>query len=192
MTDPTTEPTEEPTPAESAAPEEAPAEIAEAEVMEAQAPEKTESDLQTEQLAKMKEQLLRTAADFDNFRKRSRRDIEDASRRAKEHTLLELLPLVDNLERAVGAAGSAQDVEAVISGVQMVLRSFQDISSRLRLERVETLGVRFDPTVHDAVQQVETAEFDPGTVVAEVTPGYKLEDRLLRAALVVVARPPAN
>ena len=166
-------------PLETDAPEEAPEE-AEPSVEEAQAA----------QIAKLKDQLLRTAADFDNFRKRTKRDIDDAGRRAKEHTVLELLPLVDNLERAVGAGAGATDVDAVLSGVRMVLRSFDDIASRLGLERVEAAGKPFDPNVHDAVQQMPTADHEPGTIVAEVAPGYKLGDKLIRAALVVVARPP--
>ncbi|MEM6957421.1 MAG: nucleotide exchange factor GrpE [Myxococcota bacterium] len=145
-----------------------------------------------ETIAKLKDQLLRTAADFDNFRKRSRRDVEDAARRAREQTVLELLPLVDNLERAVDAADKATDVDAVLSGVRMVLRSFSDIGARMQLQRVAAVGEPFDPSVHDAVQQVETADHDPGTIVAEVTPGYRLGEKLLRAALVVVARPPAE
>lgn len=144
------------------------------------------------QIARLKEQLLRTAADFDNFRKRARRDIEEASRRAKEQTVAEVLPLVDNLERAVDSAGGATDVEAVTSGIKMVLRSFSDIAGRLGLERIEAVGQAFDPNLHDAVQQVETDEHPAGTIVTEVTPGYRLGEKLLRAALVVVARPPSG
>ena len=141
---------------------------------------------------RLKDQLLRTAADFDNFRKRARRDVEDAAKRSREQTLLEILPLVDNLERAVEASGSAADVAAVADGVRMVLRSFQDIADRLELTRVPAVGARFDPNVHDAVQQVETDEHPPGTIVSEVMPGYRLGEKLLRAAMVVVARPPTD
>ena len=144
------------------------------------------------QITRLKEQLLRTAADFDNFRKRARRDVEEASRRSKEQAVSEMLPLVDNLERAVESAGGATDVEAVTSGIKMVLRSFSDIAGRLGLERVEAVGQVFDPNLHDAVQQVETDEHPPGTIVTEITPGYRLGDKLLRAALVVVSRPPSG
>lgn len=144
------------------------------------------------QNARLKEQLLRTAADFDNFRKRARRDVEEATRRAKEQAVSEVLPLVDNLERAVESAGGATDVEAVTSGIKMVLRSFSDIAGRLGLERVEAVGHAFDPNLHDAVQQIETDEHPPGTIVTEITPGYRLGEKLLRAALVVVARPPSG
>lgn len=140
--------------------------------------------------AKLKDQLLRTAADFDNFRKRARKDIEQAERRGREETLREILPVIDNLERAVQASSEAQDVAAVRDGVQMVLKLFEDTASRIGLERVPSVGERFDPNLHDAFQQQETDAHPPGTIVAEYQPGYRLGDRLLRPAMVVVARKP--
>lgn len=139
---------------------------------------------------RMREQLLRIAADFDNFRKRSRKEIEEVRRRTIEDTLREVLPIVDNLERAADAMKDAKEVSAVVDGVHMVLRGFEDIASRLDLKRVPAVGQQFDPTCHDAMQQEETAEHAPGTIVAEVVPGYYLGDRLLRPAMVVVAKPP--
>lgn len=135
-----------------------------------------------------KDQLLRTAADFENYRKRARRDVEDADRRGREETIRELLPVFDNLERAVAAAETAQDARAVADGVQMVLRLFEDVGTRLGLARVVSIGSSFDPNLHDAVQQVESDE-PSGTVVAEVAPGWRLKDKLVRPAMVVVARP---
>lgn len=141
---------------------------------------------------RLKDQLLRTAADFDNFRKRTQKDVADARRKAKEDVLREILPVIDNLERAVAASANATDVAAVAEGVRMVLRSFDDIAQRVSLERVKTEGARFDPNLHDAVQQVETDDHEPGTIVSEVVAGYRLDDKLLRPALVVVARPKAK
>lgn len=138
---------------------------------------------------RMREQLLRTAADFDNFRKRSRKEIEEVRRRAIEETLRQVLPVVDNLERAANAMVGATELAAVAEGVHMVLRGFEDIASRMGLKRVPAVGQQFDPTCHDAVQQTETEEHPPGTIVAEVVPGYYLGERLLRPALVVVAKP---
>ena len=138
---------------------------------------------------KLKDQLLRTAADFDNFRKRTRRDLEEVRRRAKEEAIRDILPIIDNLERAVAASDAAVDVQAVADGVRMVLRGFQDIGERMGLARIDAIGSQFDPNVHDAVQQVETADHPAGCVMAEVLPGYLLQDRLLRPAMVVVARP---
>ena len=140
---------------------------------------------------KLKDQLLRVAADFDNFRKRSRKEIEQAERRGKEDTLRELLPVFDNLERAVEASQNAVDVAAVQEGVQMVLKMFEDTAARIGLERLHSEGERFDPNLHDAFQQQESREHAPGTIVKEYQPGYRLGDRLLRPAMVVVARKPA-
>lgn len=142
-----------------------------------------------EEREKLRDQLLRTAADFDNFRKRTRRDLEDVRRRAKEEAIREILPIIDNLERAVAASGAAVDVQAVADGVRMVLRGFQDISERMGLERIDAVGSQFDPNIHDAVQQIETTEHPAGTIMAEVVPGYLLQSKLLRPAMVVVARP---
>lgn len=141
---------------------------------------------------RLKDQLLRTAADFDNYRKRARRDLEDGDRRAREETLRELLPIIDNLERAVSAAESATSPIAVAEGVRMVLKQFQEVASRLSLQRLAVVGERFDPALHDAVQQLETDEHEPGTIVSEVHAGYRVGERLLRPALVVVARPKAK
>lgn len=140
---------------------------------------------------RVKDQLLRTAADFDNFRKRTRRDLQDAAARAREELLAELLPIFDNLERAADAAEHATEVTAVAEGVTMVLKQFEDIGSRVGIERVAALGERFDPQIHDAVQQMESADHEAGTIMAEVMPGYRLRERLVRPAMVVVARLPA-
>lgn len=139
---------------------------------------------------RLKDQLLRVAADFDNFRKRTKKDIEHAERRAKEDVLREILPVIDNLERAVQAAQGATDVASVVTGIEMVLKGFEDASGRIGLEKISSLGQRFDPTVHDAFQQQESAEHPPGTILAEYQPGYRLGDRLLRPAMVVVSKKP--
>jgi molecular chaperone GrpE len=155
-------------------------------------PELSELDKANAERDRMREQLLRIAADFDNFRKRSRKEIEEVRRRAIEDTLREVLPVVDNLERAVDAISDTTEVAAVVDGVHMVLRGFEDIASRLGLRRVPAVGQQFDPTCHDAMQQEETDEHAPGTIVSEVVPGYYLGERLLRPAMVVVARPPTR
>ncbi|MCB9666565.1 MAG: nucleotide exchange factor GrpE [Myxococcales bacterium] len=138
---------------------------------------------------KIKDQLLRVAADFDNFRKRTRRDMENAALKGKEEALLELLPVIDNLERAVQAAHDTHDIKSLLEGIHMVLRLFEDGAKRLGIKRLSTVGKSFDPNVHEALQQQPTADHPPGTIVAEVQPGYVLGTRVLRAALVVVAKP---
>jgi molecular chaperone GrpE len=142
--------------------------------------------------ARYREQLLRTAADFDNFRKRTRRELVDAERRSREELLRDLLPVFDNLERASEHAETATDVRSLADGVNMVLRQFLDTLSKLGVERVQAQGLPFDPTQHEAIQHVETSEQAPGTVVHEVQAGYRAGDRLVRPAMVVVAKAPSG
>jgi len=144
------------------------------------------------EVARLKDVLMRTAADFDNFRKRTRREIEDARRGGKDDLLKELLPVFDNLERAVQSATRATDVKAVADGIQMVLRQFGDTLGRAGIQRVPATGQTFDPQIHDAIQQVETNEHPPGTVVAEVQAGYMHGERLVRPAMVVVSKAKAS
>jgi len=154
--------------------------------------EPSELDKARAERDRMKDQLLRIAADFENFRKRSRKEIDEVRRRTIEDTLREILPIVDNLERAADAMTDATEVSAVADGVHMVLRGFEDVANRLDLKRVPAVGQRFDPTCHDAMQQLETEEHEPGTIVGEIVPGYYLGERLLRPAMVVVAKPPTR
>jgi molecular chaperone GrpE len=139
--------------------------------------------------ARLKDAWLRTAADFDNFRKRARREVEDAKRGAREELLKGLLPVFDNLERAIQSAQRAGDVKGMADGLSMVLRQFVDALGREGIARVPTVGRPFDPSVHEAIQQVETSEHEPGTVIAEVQPGYTQGERLVRPAMVIVAKP---
>lgn len=142
-----------------------------------------------EEAARMKDQWMRTAADFDNFRKRTRREIDDARRGGREDLLKELLPVFDNLERGIQSAKTATEVKAVVDGLQMILKQFESTLSRVGIQKVPAVGSPFDPNLHEAIQQVETSEHPPGTVVAEVQPGYMAGERLVRAAMVVVAKP---
>ena len=157
----------------------------EAPAAEAPAPEGPEVEI-----AKLKERLLRTAADFDNFRKRTRRDIADAERRVQEDLLRSLLPTFDNLERAVAAAGTATDVKALAEGIRLVMRQFQDTLGSIGVERVVSQGKPFDPAEHEAVQHVQSDEVPPGAVVQELQAGYRWQGRLMRPALVVVSKAP--
>jgi molecular chaperone GrpE len=138
---------------------------------------------------KYKDAWMRTAADFDNFRKRSRRELDDARKAGREELLKELLPTFDNLERAIVASKSATDVKGVTDGITMILKQFESTLGRVNITKVATVGSMFDPQVHEAIQQIETNDHPPGTVVAEVQPGYLNGERLVRAAMVVVAKP---
>jgi molecular chaperone GrpE len=162
---------------------------------DAEAPGAEEKDPLTaaqEEVAKIRDQLLRTAADFDNYRKRSRREAQDLERRAREDMLRDLLPVFDDLERAAQHAGSAKDVQSLAEGISIVLRQFTDTLSKLGIERLESVGKAFDPSQHEAIQQLETDEHPPGSVAAEVRAGYRFGERLIRPAMVVVAKPPTK
>jgi molecular chaperone GrpE len=138
--------------------------------------------------ARLKEAWLRTAADFDNFRKRTRREIDEARRSGREDLVRLLLPVFDNLERALQSAQRSTDVKAMADGLSMVQRQFGDALGREGIARVPTVGHSFDPAIHEAIQQLETEAHAPGTIIAEVQPGYTHGEKLLRAAMVVVAR----
>jgi molecular chaperone GrpE len=140
------------------------------------------------EVAKLKDQWMRTAADFDNFRKRTRREIDDARKAGSEDLLRTVLPVFDNLDRAIQSAQRATDVKAVADGLSMVVRQFVDALGRSGIQRIATVGQPFDPSIHEAIQQVETSDHAPGTVIAEVQAGYVQGDRLIRAAMVVVAK----
>jgi len=161
------------------------------EATDEQAPETPQLDpLETAQAeaARFKDQLLRLAADFDNFKKRSRREMADVAKLAREDVLRELLPVFDNLERATAHAGTTTDAKALADGISMVIRQFLDTLSKLGIERVASLGLPFDPAVHEAVQHLETSEHPPGTVAMELQAGYRTGERVLRPAMVVVAK----
>ena len=142
--------------------------------------------------AKLRDQLLRTLADFDNFRKRSRRELAEMEKRSREDLIKELLPVFDNLERATAHAETATDVKALADGIGLVKRQFLDTLSKIGIERIKTQGETFDPAVHEAVQQFETDQHPPGTVMHEVQAGYRQGDKLVRPAIVVVAKAKAN
>jgi molecular chaperone GrpE len=152
-------------------------------------PDRETAEALKAEIARLKDQLLRTLADFDNFRKRSRREITDAERIAREELLRELLPVFDNLERANQHAVGSTDMQSLADGIQIVMRQFFDTLGKLGVERVATVGLAFDPAVHEAVQQVESAELPPGAVALELLAGYHVGDRLIRPAMVVVVKP---
>jgi molecular chaperone GrpE len=139
---------------------------------------------------RLRDQLVRTAADFDNFRKRARRDQDDAQKRGRETLLKELLPIFDNLERAAGHADSVTDIKSVAAGLKMVLKQFEQTLDRVGIARVVTVGKPFDPGQHEAIQHLDSAEHEAGVVMTEVQSGYVADGKLVRAALVVVSKGP--
>lgn len=133
------------------------------------------------------DRYLRAAADLENMRKRQRRELEDAKFEAKGKVLKEMLPVVDNLERAIEHATQQAGTNPIVEGVQLVLRQFMTAFERLDVTPIEAAGQPFDPNLHEAISQLESDQ-PPGTVVQVLQRGYKSGDRLLRPALVVVAK----
>jgi molecular chaperone GrpE len=137
----------------------------------------------------LRELYLRKLADFDNFRKRKDKEMADWRRQANAELLRDLLPVIDNLERAL--AVGVEDKGGVRAGVELTLKQFKDVLGRHGIEEVDPLGAVFDPSLHEAVSRLHTHAAEPDTVVQVLQKGYRLGDRLLRAALVVVAAPMA-
>ena len=136
------------------------------------------------------DRLVRTAADLDNFRKRSRRELDDARVDERFKVLREMLPVIDNLERAIEHADKSDEAGGVLQGVQLVLRQFGQALERCDVVAFDATGQAFDPNLHEAISQVETDDVPAGTVVKMLQKGYRAgAGRLLRPALVVVARP---
>jgi molecular chaperone GrpE len=133
------------------------------------------------------DRYLRAAADLENLRKRQKREIDDAKLESKGRVLKEMLPVVDNLERAIEHATVQAGTNPIIEGVQLVLRQFTTAFERLEVMPIEANGQPFDPNLHEAISQQESDQA-PGTVVQVLQRGYKSGERLLRPALVVVAK----
>ena len=136
------------------------------------------------------EQYLRTLADMENLRKRTQREKEELSKFANENILREILPVIDNLERAVDHAEQAQSSDGLLEGVQMTLTQFNQVLDRFGVKPVESLGEEFDPNLHQAMGQLETEEYPANTVAQQMQKGYQLNERLLRPAMVMVAKEP--
>lgn len=142
-------------------------------------------DLQTLNAA-LKEQMLRIQAEAENFRKRMRREKDEFARFAREGFVRDLLPVKDNLERALLHA--TDDPEAIVEGVKLTLEQFDSSFKNMGVECVECQGKAFDPEFHEAMNQVESDEHEPNTVVGELLKGYQLSGRLLRPAMVTVTK----
>ena len=137
----------------------------------------------------LKEQFLRAVADFDNYRKRVERERRELSEYAAADVLLELLPIIDNFERALQAP-SGGDTEAVTRGIELIHKQMLDLLRKRGVTLIDALGADFDPNVHQAVIHEPSDEHREGEVMQELQRGYKLGDRLLRPAMVKVAKRP--
>ena len=142
------------------------------------------------QLDEKQDRLLRALAEADNVRRRAQRDRDEYVKYANETLLRDLIPVLDNLDRALEAARARGDAASVVAGVELIQREFLKALERAGVTRYSALGQPFDPTKHEAVARVVSVDAAPNTVVREQLPGYLLHGRVLRAALVAVAGAP--
>ncbi len=150
----------------------------------------SQNDELQRQLAEKNDRLLRALAEADNIRRRALRDREDAVRYAAEGLLRDVIPVLDNLDRALGAARAAGDSSSIVDGVELIRREFLKVLDKHGVTRYSAVGQRFDPNQHEAIARVVSLDKEPDTVVSETVPGYSLRGRVLRPAQVAVAGAP--
>lgn len=158
---------------------------------------KEELETAKQEAADTYDRLLRMTADFENYKKRSQRDREELKKFANESLIKDLLPVIDNLERALIAAKEQQSSDAdhsgnMVEGVEMTLNEIVKILKDYNVTPIEAQGKPFDPTYHEAVMQEESDQYPQNTVINELQKGYILHDRLIRPAMVVVSKGSTN
>ena len=150
-----------------------------------------------DEIASLKDQLLRVQAEAENVRRRAARDVENAHKFALEKFAAELLPVVDSLEKAVESAqigaetSDAGAANAIGEGVELSLKLFYDVLEKAGISRIHPKGEPFDPQYHEAMAMLEHADAEPNSVLDVMQPGYTLNGRLVRPAMVVVSKAPA-
>lgn len=158
--------------------------------------ESNEEDLQEEdqksaevlEIADLKDQLLRSAAEFENLKRRTVRDVENAHKFGTEKLISDLFPVIDSLEKAIETAQDVEGAEAIAEGVELSLKLFMDSLSRNGLSTVDPLGMPFDPSLHEALAVVPNENAEPNSVMEVIQKGFTLNERLVRAAKVVVVK----
>ncbi|MBI4532183.1 MAG: nucleotide exchange factor GrpE [Candidatus Latescibacteria bacterium] len=152
----------------------------------------TECDHLRSEVEFYKDRWIRTAAEFENYKKRMSREFGEIVRGANEELLKQLLPVLDNFERALNHIGHTEETEgtadAFRKGVDLISAQFREILERSGLQPIHALGEQFDPHLHEALMQRESDQHTPGTVIDVVEQGYRLNDRVLRHAKVVVSQ----
>lgn len=137
---------------------------------------------------RLQDRLLRLQAEFDNFKRRAARDKAEFLKFANESVLLEMLPVLDNLERGLASARAEAGATSLVEGIDMVARLFRAALEKFGVRPIQAVGAAFDPAVHQAVAQVEVAAGEDNQVLEEIQRGYLLEGRVLRPSMVKVSR----
>ena len=140
------------------------------------------------EIEELKERLLYQQADFENFKKLKAKEKQEVLRFGNETLIKELLPVIDNLERAIEHAGKTDEGKAIAEGVALTLNGFLKVLEKFDVRRVEAKGMKFDPNLHEAVYQEVSDQVEPGTVIGEFQKGYLMDGRLLRPSMVSVAK----
>jgi len=157
----------------------------------AEEPEPTEKagplELLRHELEQAKDRVLRGQAELENYRKRAARELQEQARYANLPLMRDLLPALDNLDRAIEAAEKTHDVASLLEGVKMVSRQIEDVLQKHHCARIEALNEPFDPHLHEAISQQPSDEHPPGTVVHVTQPGFQLHDRVVRPSQVIVS-----
>ncbi len=149
-------------------------------------PEKTELDLAQEQISGLSDKLMRTAAEFDNYKKRTAREKEDFYKTAVCDTVLALLPVLDNLDRAIAAAEGSDNDGSVLDGVKMIKKQFDDALNSIGVSAIDAIDCEFDPEKHNAVM-TEESDKPENTVIDELQKGYMYKDKVVRHSMVKVS-----
>ena len=148
--------------------------------------EKSELDIANEKIDSLSDKLMRTAAEFDNFKKRTVRDKEDIYKSSVCDTINALLPVLDNLERAITAAEASENNDGILDGVKMIKKQFDDALSSIGVLPIEAVGNQFDPEKHNAVMMADSDE-DTNTVLEEFQKGYIYKEKVVRHSMVKVS-----
>ena len=153
--------------------------------IEEEIPNSTEGEIEA-----LKDQLLRTVAESENIRRRASRDVENAHKYANEKLIEDLLPVIDSLEKALELPDQSDEAKAVLEGIEISLRIFRETLERAGIAIVDPLGEPFDPSRHEALAMVPNKEVEPNSVIEVVQKGYLLNERVVRAARVIVSAAP--
>lgn len=144
------------------------------------------------EISELKEKMLYLQADFENFKKLKQKEKQETIRFANETLIKELLPVIDNLERALDHASKSEDKSGIVEGIKLTLNEFLRVLEKAGVRRIECLGQKFDPNYHEAFCEEIRQDCEPGTVVCEFQKGYIFNGRLIRPAMVSVSKKPEN
>lgn len=145
-----------------------------------------------EKIAALEDKLLRTMADFENYKRRTAQQYEQMIQSANDRLLLDLLEVVDNFERALQHAGESNEPESLRKGTELIYNQMTTLLERYKLKPIEAVGQPFDPNIHDAMMQTPSDDYDEGLVAMEIAKGYRIGERILRHSRVAVSTGPST